>query len=374
MKLAIFLPGMYEGGAERVMLHLAEGLALKGVEVHLVLARSEGPNLPLVPGSVRLFDLRASSTAASVFPLVSYLNRERPDALLSGLFANLIAILAAKFAKKRPRVVICEHNTLSVQVYNNRQDLRFRILPLLARVLYPKADEVVAVSEGVKTDLAKAIHLPEERIRVIYNPVVTPELLQKGKWHPEHPWFQPGEPPIILSVGRLVPIKEFDSLIRIFARVREENLCRLVILGEGPDRQKLQNLISELRLENEVQLPGFNENPYPLIGHASLYVLCSRHEGLPGALIEAMALGVPLVSTDCPSGPREILQDGKYGRLVPCRDWQALEMAIRDGLAGKIPPPENSSWRRFSLDAVLDQYRQVLFPTSSSEAKQNSDG
>jgi glycosyltransferase involved in cell wall biosynthesis len=364
MKLAIFLPGLYEGGAERVMLHLAEGLTLKGVEVHLVMARAEGPNLPLVPENVWLVDLKAKNTFRSLFPLVDYINREQPDALLSGLFANIIAIAAAHRVKRRPRVVVCEHNTLSVQVYNNRQDWRFRILPLLARVLYPKADQIVAVSEGVKKDIAKVIHLPGERIRVIYNPVVTPELLQMGDQLPEHPWLRQGEPPVILSVGRLVPIKEFDSLIRVFARVCQEKTCRMIILGEGPEREKLQGLIAELGLDNEVQLPGFIENPYPLIGHASLYVLCSRHEGLPGALIEAMAFGVPLVSTDCPSGPREILQDGKYGRLVPCGDWQALEMAIRDGLVGKIPPPEKSSWQRFSLDQVVDQYEEVLFPGS----------
>jgi glycosyltransferase involved in cell wall biosynthesis len=363
VKLAIFLPGLYEGGAERVMLHLAEGLTIKGVEVHLVLARAEGPNLPLVPENVQVVDLQAKNTFRSISPLVNYLNREKPDALLSGLFANIIAIAAAQRAKKQPRVVVCEHNTLSVQVYNNHGDWRFRILPLLARVLYPKADQVVTVSEGVKKDLAKTINLPEERIRVIYNPVVTADLLKKGDPLPEHPWFRKGEPPVILSVGRLVPIKEFGSLIKVFARVYQEKPCRLMILGEGPERGKLQGLIAELNLDKKVQLSGFIENPYPFISHAGLYVLCSRHEGLPGALIEAMAFGVPLVSTDCPSGPREILQDGKYGQLVPCGDLQALENAIRDGLAGKIPPPEKSSWMRFSIDAVLDQYRQVLFPS-----------
>jgi glycosyltransferase involved in cell wall biosynthesis len=347
------------------MLHLAEGLSRKGVEVHLVLARAEGPNLPLIPENVLLVDLQAKNTFRSFFPLVDYLNREQPDALLSGLFANIIAIAAALRSKKRPRVVVCEHNTLSVQAYNNRQDWRFRILPSLARVLYPKADQVVAVSEGVKKDLAKVIHLPEECIRVIYNPVITPELLQKGNPVPDHPWFRKGEPPLILSVGRLVPIKEFDELLRVFAKVRQQKPCRLVILGEGPEREKLQSLTTELGLENDLQLPGFIENPYPFINHSALYVLCSRHEGLPGALIEAMAFAVPLVSTDCPSGPREILEDGKHGRLVPCGDRLALEAAILDGLSGKIPPPAKSSWQRFSLDAVLDQYQQVFFPVSS---------
>ncbi len=346
------------------MLHLAEGLAREGIGVDLVLARAEGPNLTLVPPNVRLVDLRARSTAASWFPLAAYLRREKPDALLSGLFANIIAILASLISTWRTRVVICEHNTLSVQAKNNRKDWRFRFIPQLARMLYPKADQIVAVSEGVKKDLAALTHLPDERIRVIYNPVITREMTEKGRISPPHAWFRPGEPPVILSVGRLVPIKEFDPLIRVFYEVRQKRNSRLMILGEGPEREKLQDLISRLDLENDVQLPGFLEDPYPFISHASLYVLCSRHEGLPGALIEAMSFGIPLVATDCPSGPREILEGGKYGRLVPSGDWPALEAAILDGLAGKIPPPEKSSWQRYSLEQVVDQYREVLFPRS----------
>jgi glycosyltransferase involved in cell wall biosynthesis len=357
---------MYEGGAERVMLHLAEGLALKGLEVHLVLARAEGPNLFLVPGSVRLIDLRARSTAASIISLVSYLNREKPDALLSGLFANIIAIMAAKFAKKRPRVVICEHNTLSVQAYNNRQDWRFRIIPFLARVLYPKADQIVAVSEGVREDLNEITGIPGSRIRVIYNPVITPELIRKGQEFPDHPWFQPGQPPVILGMGRLVPVKDFDFLIEVFSLVRKVVPARLIIFGEGPERTNLQNLIRGLGMAGEVHLPGFIENPYSFLSHSALFVLSSRHEGLPGVLIEAMAFGIPLISTDCPSGPREILEGGKHGRLVPVGDRRSLEVAILDGLEGRISPPDRNVWKRFGLEQAVDQYLDVLFPSVNS--------
>jgi len=361
VKLAIFLPGMYEGGAERVMLNLAEAILKKGVEIDLVLARGEGPNLPLVPPGVRVIDLHARNTLSSTFPLANYLNRDKPDALLSGLFANIVAIWAGMLSRSRTRLVICEHNTLSEQSALNRADWRFRMMPTLARWFYPRADQIVAVSMGVKQDLSNVTGLPDSRIQVIYNPVITPKILRKGLAHPPHPWFQVGSDPVILAVGRLVPVKEFDALISVFSRVIRQMPSRLMILGEGPERQNLENLIQELGLEDSVTLPGFLEDPYPFISHASLFVLCSRHEGLPGALIEAMAFGIPLVATDCPSGPREILEDGRQGALVPVEDWQALEDAILKGLSGSIPPPEKRAWQRFALQDVVSEYMNVLF-------------
>ena len=343
------------------MLNLAEVILKKGVEIDLVLARGEGPNLPLVPPGVRVIDLHARNTLSSTFPLANYLNREKPEALLSGLFANIVAIWAGMLSRSRTRLVICEHNTLSEQSALNRTDWRFRMMPTLARWFYPKADRIVAVSLGVKQDLANITGLPESRIQVIYNPVITPKILRKGLAHPPHPWFQVGSDSVILAVGRLVPAKEFDALIRVFSRVILKKPSRLMILGEGPERQNLENLIQELGLEDSVTLSGFLEDPYPFISHASLFVLCSRHEGLPGALIEAMAFGIPLVATDCPSGPREILENGRHGVLVPVGDWQALEDAILKGLSGSIPPTGKQSWRRFDQQDVIREYMNVLF-------------
>ena len=360
--MAIFLPGLYEGGAERVMLHLAEAIAAKGIRVDLVLVRAEGPYLPLVPKNVRLVDLHASRSILSIFPLIKYLKQEKPDTLLSGLFTNVIAVLAGLLTGKNPRIVICEHNTLSVQVENNTTDYRFRSMPLLTRWFYPRADAIIAVSEGVKSDLSSYANIPESRIMVIYNPVITPELIRKGKEKPVHPWFKPGKPPVILAIGRLVSVKEFATLIEVFSRVRKRIKARLMIFGEGPERNNLERLVHDLGLDSEVLLPGFIENPYPFLSHSALFVLCSRHEGLPGVLIEAMAFKVPLISTDCPSGPREILEGGKHGRLIPVGDLRLLEGAILDGLERKIPRPKKEAWERFGLDQAVDQYLTVLFP------------
>jgi glycosyltransferase involved in cell wall biosynthesis len=366
MKLAIFLPGLYEGGAERVTLHLAEAIASQGYDVDLVLVRAEGPNLYLVPRNIRMIDLHSRNTFFSLFPLIAYLIKEKPHALLSGLFTNILAVLAVMLTRRKTKVVICEHNTLSVQVKNNRGDWRFRLMPVLARMIYPKADQIVAVSEGVREDLSEITSIPGSRIRVIYNPVITPELIRKGQEFPDHPWFQPGQPPVILGMGRLVPVKDFDFLIEVFSLVRKVVPARLIIFGEGPERTNLQNLIRGLGMDGEVHLPGFIENPYPFLSHSALFVLSSRHEGLPGVLIEAMAFGIPLISTDCPSGPREILEGGKHGRLVPVGDRKSLEVAILDGLEGRISPPDRNVWKRFGLVQAVNQYLDVLFPGVNS--------
>jgi glycosyltransferase involved in cell wall biosynthesis len=362
MKLAIYLPGLYEGGAERVMLHLAEAIASSEIEVDLVLVRAEGPNLPLVPTNIRMIDLNTRHTFLSLFPLINYLKKEKPAVLLSGLFTNVVAIMAVLLTGRKTKVVICEHNTLSVQVHSNRADWRFRFMPVLARMVYPMADQIIAVSEGVRKDLSNITRIPESHIRVIYNPVITTELIRKGMEKPNHPWFEPGQPPVILAIGRLVSVKEFATLIEVFSRVRKRINARLMIFGEGPERNNLERLVHDLGLDSDVLLPGFIENPYPFLSHSALFVLCSRHEGLPGVLIEAMAFKVPLISTDCPSGPREILEGGKHGRLIPVGDLRLLEAAILDGLERKIPRPEKEAWERFGLDQAVYQYMTVLFP------------
>jgi glycosyltransferase involved in cell wall biosynthesis len=240
-------------------------------------------------------------------------------------------------------------------------DLRLRIMPQLVRWFYPWADCIVAVSQGVADDLRRFLKISDSRIQVIYNPVITPDLQVQVQADLNHPWFQNGEPPVIVAIGRLTAPKDYPLLIAAFARVLKSHRARLLILGEGEERSALESLIRELGLGNDVSMPGFVSNPFPYIVRSAAFVLSSRWEGLPGALIEAMYCGIPLISTDCPSGPREILLDGKYGRLVPIQDVDALSVAICDALDSKIPSPPSESWQRFNIDTVLDQYIEVLF-------------
>jgi glycosyltransferase involved in cell wall biosynthesis len=230
----------------------------------------------------------------------------------------------------------------------------------LARWFYPWADAIVTVSQGSADDLVR-LGLSSERIRVIYNPVVTPELFEKAKEPLEHDWFEPGSPPVILGVGRLEKQKDFPTLIRAFAQVRQQRPARLMILGEGQDRPALEALVQELGIEEDVALPGFVANPFAYMARAGVFVLSSLFEGLPTVLIEAIAVGTKVVSTDCESGPAEILENGLYGKLVPVGDSKGIAEAI----LSTLEEPANSEAQQrktaeFSLEKAVAQYRQVL--------------
>ncbi|HLO14773.1 MAG TPA: glycosyltransferase [Anaerolineales bacterium] len=359
--LAIFIPALNGGGAEQSMLKLADGFARRGYRVDLVLVHRAGPYLADVPDSVRLIVLNSSRDLFSLMPLVRYLRRETPEVLLSGLHTNIIALGAKRLARVPTRVVVSERNTLSQNVKHYSRDVRLRLVPHLVKWVYPWADAVVAVSNGVAADLARITGIPDQRIKVIYNPVVTLGLKRKAQEALEHPWFGSGTPPVVLAVGRLTPQKDFSTLITAFAQVRRVRPVRLLILGEGSERTKLESLVCDLGLEAEVSMPGFACNPYPYMRRASAFVLSSCWEGLPGVLIEAMYCGLPLVATDCPNGPREILDEGKYGRLVPVRDVNAIAQAIHDALDNKILPPPQEGWQRFEQEFIVDQYCKVLF-------------
>jgi glycosyltransferase involved in cell wall biosynthesis len=238
--------------------------------------------------------------------------------------------------------------------------LKRRIAPYLARKFYPWADAIVTVSQGSADDLVN-LGLSSKRIQVIYNPVVTPELFEKAKEPIDHPWFKPGSPPVILGVGRLEKQKDFPTLIRAFAQMHKQRPARLMILGEGKDRPDLEALVQELGLEEDVALPGFVANPFAYMASSAVFVLSSLYEGLPTVLIEAIAVGTRVVSTDCPSGPTEILENGRYGKLVAVGDIKSMAEAIVSTLE---EPPDSESLQlkaaEFSLEKAVAKYRQVL--------------
>jgi glycosyltransferase involved in cell wall biosynthesis len=363
-RLAIYLPTLVGGGAERALLNLAVGFTSRGYPVDFVLAQCEGAFMSQFPESVRLVELnslhvRAGRSIISLPALVHYIRKERPAALITGLHANVIAIWARRIAGVPLCLMITEQNTFSLQ--NQMLPIGYRRLMLsLVTQNYPKADVIAAVSEGVADDLFYSARIPQDRIQVIHNPIVTPELAIKVKEGINHPWFQPGEPPVILSVGRLTSQKDFPLLIKAFARVQQSLSARLLILGEGPERIALEALVKQLGLEDVVSLPGFVSNPYPFMAHASLFVLPSRWEGLPTVLVEALYCGVPTVATNCPSGPREILRDGKYGKLVPMGDVDSMAEAILATLKGNAIFPPLESWQPYELDTIVNQYLGII--------------
>lgn len=359
-KLALFVPSLRGGGAERVMLELAGGVAATGVAADLIVAQREGAYLEQVPAGVRVVDLAARRVLAALPGLARYLGRERPLAMLSALpHANVVAVWARAISGVDTRLVVSEHTTASHSAVNAVQH-RARILPLFMRRAYPRADAIVAVSDGAADDLASLLRMPRLCITRIYNPVVTPRLLEQAAAPLEHSWFARGAPPVILGVGRLTASKDFQTLIEAFARVRVERPARLIILGEGEQRHALETQIARLGLDAEVQLPGFVSNPFQFMRRASVFVLSSRWEGFGNALVEAMACGASVVSTDCPGGPREILDAGRYGLLSPVGDPRSMARAILAQMRGPAPGAVAVRGREFSAAAAVAAYRQIL--------------
>ncbi len=367
-RLALYLPSLRGGGAERVMVALANGFAERGYSVDLVLVSAEGPYLKEVAANVRIVDLKARRVLASLPALVRYLRREQPASLLAAMgHANVTAVMARHLAHVSTRVVVSERTNFSIS-RAHAVSLRQRMIGYFMRWAYPRADGVVTVSSGVADDLVKSIGLSRESISVVYNPVITNALLTQSQFEPSHPWFRVGELPVVLGVGRLTAAKDFPTLLHAFARLRDTRQIRLVILGEGEARSQLEALIAELGLQNDVSLPGFVENPIAYMRRSAVFVLSSAWEGLPNVLIQAMACGSPVVSTDCPSGPNEILENGRWGRLVPVGDVVALADAMAAVLDERTHPAVASRASEFSVDRAVDAYLRVMFPCREPSA------
>ena len=365
--IALFVPSLHGGGAERVMLDIASELASRGVTVHLVLVKAEGHYLDLVPEGVRLIDLNSHRAAASLFKLVRYIRRERPVALLSTLTqASVIALVAKLTLLGRVRIVTRIANTFSEELASG--SFKHKLALQLLKRLFPVADGIVAVSHGVADDLQALIPNMSHKVTTIYNPVVRPQIVEQSQTPPEHVWFAPGAAPVILSAGRLTTVKDHVTLLKAFALVFLKRRVRLVILGDGPERETLLELAERLELSEHVDLPGFKVNPFTYMSKAGVFVLSSRYEGFPNVLVQAMACGAPVVSTDCRSGPREILEDGKWGHLVPVGDWRAMAEAILETLDNPIPSYQLiSRGSTYSADASIDRYLEVLTGSHRSD-------
>lgn len=364
--IAILLPSLAGGGAERSMLHLVRSFIEQGRNVDLLLCRAKGPLLDKVPSAARLVTLKPGSdfrgrlmaaladpsgicsllrpvllpvkTDADIRHIVAlrnYLNVTRPDVLLSALtYTNLIALWAKQLAGASTPIVVSERIALSFHTKNEGQQRGWRyryILPAVSHA-YRRSDGIVAVSDSVASDLSESAQINRKAIKTIYNPVVDKSLHELADKPLDHPWFKPDAAPLILAAGRLIAQKDFQTLIRAFALLRRKRQARMIILGEGGQRSELESLTKTLGIESDVELPGFVDNPYQYMSRASVFVLSSLYEGLPGVLTQALACGCPVVSTDCPGGSAEILEHGRYGRLVPVKDQTALVDAINSTL------------------------------------------
>src|SRR5262245_16220329 len=403
--IALFMPSLGGGGVERVMLNLARAFLERGYRVDLLVCRAVGSFRDRIPAQLDVVKLQAAPAwwarllilaadpkglktwlRSILFPfqgfgefrrfadLLRYLRRERPSVLLSAMTKpNFMAVWARHLAGVPTRVVLSEHNTFSLaQSFPAKKQWkrRQRHLPAMVERVYSGADAIIAVSNGVANDLAQCTGILRERITTIYNPIVTPEIVRQATAPLDHPWFQSGTPPVVLGVGRFHEQKDFPTLLRAFARVRAKQAARLMILGEANAkhptfRAELMTLASQLGIADDVALPGFVTNPFAYLARAAVFVLSSAWEGLPSVLIEALACGCPVVSTDCPSGPAEILENGKYGPLVPVGD----EVTLAEAILSVLNTPPNRDWLRarsalFAVDHVADQYLEALFSSA----------
>ncbi len=362
--VAFHLYGLHGGGAERVIVNLANSFVERGIKVDIILNYLAGSYLSQVSSKVRLINLKSARgrDGFGILQLTNYLRKEQPDVLLATThYSNERAILAKWLSGSSTKVFVREANHLLMRAKYEPQKT-IRMTPLTTRLSYPWADGIIAVCNGVADNLAEITGLSSERIQVIYNPTITPQLLLKAQETIEHPWFKSGEPPVILGVGRHTKQKDFPTLIRAFAKIREVRPARLMILGQAwnnPDSQ-VMSLIKDLNLETEVALPGFQKNPYPYMAQASVFVLSSRWEGLSNALLEAMALGTPVVATDCPGGSAEILGNGEYGELVPVGDCEAMAQAILKILSGDVKSVPSDWLKQFTLETAMAKYLDIL--------------
>ena len=406
--LGFVLPSLAGGGAERVILSLAAALLERGYPIDLVLGRCRGPyraeiprNLPLY--YTRLWDsdrdllrycreqgiaargmtinplaaahawrsLRRRRWGAAVRPKVAlfahliagYIRRERPRLLLSALpDADAATLYAAALTGPTLPVVIALHANVRIQYDSRHQEM--------AQALYARADRIVACSRGAAAEVQRLAGVKDEKLHTIYNPVAADRLRLMAQEAVSDPWFQPGEPPVILSIGREAPEKDHATLVAAFGLMRRQRAARLVFLGRFSEsyRAGLQAQARDCGVAEDLKFLDFDENPFRYLGRAALFALSSRGEALPMTLLEALACGVPVVSTDTPYGPREILEDGRWGKLTPVGDAPALAAALLATLAGDHPPAAALQSRAadFSPERAADAYAALLDQVAGS--------
>ena len=357
MKLSILMSSFGDGGVERMVVNTATGLARRGVNIRFLVDNAEGPYLDHLDERIQREPLPAGS-AGRLARLAEHLRADHPDVLLVAKAPDArLALRARQWARVHTPLVMRPGTTVSARVRGLGG--RWKLLRL-AR-LYRRADAIIANSAGVREDIAEVAGVPRTRIHLVRNPVITPELENLAREPVSHRWFDHHQVPVIIGAGGLRQQKDFSTLIRAFGRLRERRVARLLILGRGRQEQRLRELVAQLGLEDDVELAGFVANPYPWLANSDLFALSSRWEGSPNVLTEALALGTPAVSTDCRSGPREILADGRYGPLVPVGDAVALADAMEKVLTD--PPASEmliSATEEYTQERNAEHYHHIL--------------
>jgi glycosyltransferase involved in cell wall biosynthesis len=358
-RLLFYVPSLAAGGAEMVVVTLANGFLHPAVEVHLVVHDGRGPLRSQLDERVRVHDLNVSRTATALLPLVRLLRELQPTALISALdITNITALIARSLARVSCRTILSVHTMVSTRI-RHAGTWQLRTARHVLPVMYRRADAIVAVSDRVADDLASIARLPRSRITRIYNPL-RPDVPERALEPVDEAWFD-HDIPVLVAVGRLVAAKDYPTMLRAVALLRQNRNVRLLILGDGPERDRLTRLSESLGLADCVRFLGFVSNPYPYMRRASAFVLSSAWEGFGMVLVEALACGTPIVSTDCDAGPAEILANGKFGRLARTGDPVSLATEIAATLEDNHDPTAlKERAQMFSIENTLAHYRQLV--------------
>ena len=360
-RVALLFATSGHSGVDRVVANLLPEFARTEHAFDLLGIRGHGPWLDCLPANVRRVPLRAAHRNTTLPALVAYLRRERPQALLTASHRlNRAAVLARMLSGADVRIALRMGMSLSGLAEHLGPRASRRLFRSM-RFWYPRAEAVIAPSAGVGADLQRLAGVATARLHVIPNPIVNTALHAHAAAALDHPWFAVGEPPVILGAGSLEPRKDFATLVRAFARLRGERSARLIILGEGSERARLDALARELGVAADVELPGYMSNPYAWMARARAFALTSQREGSGAVLVEALACGTPVVATDCPSGPSETLQQGRIGPLVAIGDDAGLAAALR-GVLDQPPAADTlrAAAQPFSAHAAAQRYLGAL--------------
>ncbi|MCM2675726.1 glycosyltransferase [Alkalicoccobacillus plakortidis] len=342
-KIAFILYSLEGGGVERLTLHLMKGLLEKGYQVELVVVQMKGEYVHDIPEGVAVVDLNKPNLRASLLGIRQYLSTHKPDVLISAKdYINLIVLLAKKLTRVRTKIIVSSHVNITEQA---RRLPQFNKIKRGISMMYRFADDIVCVSKGVADDIHQVSGVSDKRIHVIYNPIVTAELLESGEDGVDHPWFEQKQE-VIVTVGRLHVQKDYKTLLHAFKQVNDVRAnTRLMIVGDGPEKDTLMELTAELNLTEVVDFVGFQNNPYPYMKKADLFVLSSAWEGFGNVLIEAFAMGTTVVATDCPSGPSRNTRAWQTRKSCPSRsggrDGRCDCASVRSSTARRIIKKES---------------------------------